>query len=155
MTNHGLQDKVVYLFVGHSISEIARVYWVRRVEELRKIYADSQRHLNPISLKQEYDLLKIEGLQAKIQELESKITKLSSKRETKLESKIVQSEVELLHYVSEGFDCQVIGTNKWLVKREITTELSGSDAQIAEKNVNLDNFINGVTEVRAKQQLLF
>jgi integrase len=155
MTNHGVQDKVVDLFVGHSISEIDRVYWVRRVEELRKIYADRQQHLNPISLKQEYDLTKIEGLQAKLQELESKITKLSSKRETKLESKIVQSEVELLHYVSEGFDCQVVGTNKWLVKREITTELSGSDAQIAEKNVNLDNFINGVTEVRAKQQLLF
>jgi site-specific recombinase XerD len=52
MTNHGVQDKVVDFFVGHAVTEIDRVYWARRIEELRKIYADRQQHLNPISLKQ-------------------------------------------------------------------------------------------------------
>ena len=155
MTNHGVQDKVVDLFVGHSISEIDRVYWARRIEDLRKIYADRQQHLNPISFKQEYDLTKIEGLQAKIQELESKIAKLSSNKKTKLETKIVESEDELLHYVSEGFDCQVIGPGKWLVKREVIAELPDSGVQFVENSVNLDHFLNGVNEVRPKQQVLF
>ncbi len=61
MTNHGVQDKVIDYFVDHTVTEIDRVYWARRTEDLGKIYADRQQHLNPISLKQEYDLSKIEG----------------------------------------------------------------------------------------------
>ena len=120
MTNHGVQDKVVDFLVGHAVSEIDGVYWARRVEELRKIYADSQQHLNPISFKQEYDLSKIEGLQAKIAELENQILEFK-KPETQKPSfdvKIVTSEEEIIQLVSQGWECQSIGIDKWLMKRK-------------------------------------
>ena len=65
MINHGVQNKVVDFFVGHAVSEIDRVYWARRVKELRKIYADRQQYLNSISLKREYDLSKFGGYKQK------------------------------------------------------------------------------------------
>ena len=51
MTNHGMEDKIVNFLTCHKISEVDRVYWSRRVEGLRKIYAQRQQYLNPISLK--------------------------------------------------------------------------------------------------------
>ncbi len=120
MTNHGVQDKVVDFFVGHAVTEIDRVYWARRIEELRKIYADRQQHLNPISLKQEYDLSKIEGLQSKISELESQIESLkqTESQGKKFDVKIVNSEEEIIELVSQWWDCQSIGPQKWLMRRE-------------------------------------
>ena len=105
MTNHGVQDKVVDFFVGHAVTEIDRVYWARRTEDLRKIYSDRQQHLNPISLKQEYDLSKIEGLQAKIMELESRLEEISSKDSNNFETRIVESESELEYLARKGFEC--------------------------------------------------
>ena len=119
MTNHGVQDKVVDFFVGHAVTEIDRVYWARRVEELRKIYADRQQHLNPISLKQEYDLSKIEGLQAKISELESQMELLKQipSPQKEYEVRMVGTEEEILKLASQGWECQVIGAGKWLMKK--------------------------------------
>ena len=120
MTNHGVQDKIVDFFVGHAVSDIDRVYWTRRVEELRKIYTDRQQHLNPISLKQDYDLSKIEGLQSKIEELEGRIEKLTVAHSTKLDAKIVSSESEVLELVIQGYECQQIGLGVWLMKKTIS-----------------------------------
>ena len=120
MTNHGVQDKVVDYFVGHAITEIDRVYWARRVEELRKIYADRQQHLNPISLKQEHDLSRIEGLLTKITDLENQIESLkqTENKERKYEVRIVSIEAEIIELSSQGWECQQIGDNKWLMKRQ-------------------------------------
>ena len=119
MTNHGVQDKVIDFFVGHAIGEIDRVYWSRRAEDLRKTYAERQQHLNPISLKQEYDLSKIEGLQAKIQELESKIEDITSKNTVSFETAIIESESELEDLARKGYECQIISPGKWLMRRRI------------------------------------
>ncbi|MCL0092342.1 tyrosine-type recombinase/integrase, partial [Dehalococcoidia bacterium] len=73
LTNHGVQDRIVDFFIGHKIPEVDRVYWFRRVEELRNIYAERQRCLNPLSQKPELDLSKLEGLKQKIEELGERI----------------------------------------------------------------------------------
>ena len=106
-------------FAGHAVSEIDRVYWARRVEELRKIYADRQPHLNPVTLKQEYDLSKIEGLQAKSTELENQLEGLKQPKagQNRLEVKIVDNEQEIIELASCGWECQPIGPGKWLMKR--------------------------------------
>ena len=111
VTNHGVQDEVVDFFVGHAMNEIDRVYWARRVEELREIYADRQQHLNPISLKREYDLSKIEELQAKIQELEKQIASVTTQsvQKEQYESRIVSSESEIIELSNKGWECQSIG----------------------------------------------
>ena len=119
MTNHGVQDKVIDFFVGHAVSEIDRVYWSRRVEDLRKTYAERQQHLNPLSLKQEYDLSKIEGLQAKIIELEARIEDITAKTTVSFETAIIASEAELEDLAKKGYECQVIAPGKWLMRRRI------------------------------------
>ncbi len=119
MTNHGVQDKVADFFVGHAIGEVDRVYWSRRVEDLRKTYAERQQHLNPLSLKQEYDLSKIEGLQAKIQELESKIEDITAKNTVTFDTEIVESETELEDLARKGYECQIIAPGKWLMRRRV------------------------------------
>ena len=116
MTNHGVQDKVVDFFVGHAVTEIDRVYWARRVEELRKIYADRQQHLNPLSLKFEFDLNTLEGLKSQIKELDQRVQSLTE-RKAKLTVQVVQSEEEVIRLSQEGFDCQVLGNSKWLMRR--------------------------------------
>ena len=112
MTNHGVQDKVIDFFAGHAVSEIDRVYWSRRVEDLRKTYAERQQHLNPLSLKQEYDLSKIEGLQAKIIELEARIEDITAKSTVRFESASIDSEAELEDLAKKGYECQVIAPGK-------------------------------------------
>ena len=117
MTNHGVQDKVADFFVCHAVTEIDKVYWARRTEDLRKRYADRQQHLNPISLKQEYDLSKIEGMQAKIMELESRLEEISFKGSNSFETRIVETESELEDLARNGFECQIIAQGNWLMRR--------------------------------------
>ena len=50
MPNHGVQNEIVDFFVGHAVSDADRAYWTRRAEEFRKIYADREQCLNPVSL---------------------------------------------------------------------------------------------------------
>lgn len=115
------------------------MYWSRRVEELRRIYAERQQYLNPINGKRRvYDLKKLEDIKAKIKELDSKICNFVSigdikrfikstiERElksqisiNKFESKIVTTEKELIELSNQGYDCQPIGENKWLMRKKI------------------------------------
>jgi len=60
----------------HKILDVDRVYWFRRVEELRKMYAERQQHLNPIKQKQGFDLTKLEDIEARIVELEKKMKEM-------------------------------------------------------------------------------
>jgi hypothetical protein len=75
--------------------------------------------LNPLSLKQEYDLSKIEGLQAKIQELESKIEVITANNTVTFDTEIVESEAELEDLARKGYECQIIAPGKWLMKRRV------------------------------------
>lgn len=119
LTNHNVEDKVVNFFIGHKIPEIDRVYWARRIDDLRKIYSDRQQHLNPLSIKQEYDLSKIEGLLAKIGELEQQIAALTitQSMSSEFESRIITSDSDLIALSNDGWDCQLIGDRKWLMRR--------------------------------------
>jgi len=122
LTNHRVEDRIVDFFIGHKIPEVDRVYWYRRVEALREIYAERQKYLNPLSKKQEIDLNKLEGLKAKIKELEEEIRKLKEERvsnQAKYDVKIVTSEEEIIELAKLGYDCQPIGESKWLMKIEI------------------------------------
>ena len=121
LTNHGVEDKIINFLTCHKISEVDRVYWSRRIEGLRKIYAQRQQYLNPISLKREYDLNKLKDIKAKIRELERKI-KESEKMKTNagnFDVKIVTSEEEIVEFAKVGYDCQSVGMNKWLMKKQI------------------------------------
>lgn len=69
LTNHGVEDKIINFLTCHKISEVDRVYWSRRIDELRNIYAQGQQYLNPINHKREYDLNKLKDIKAKIREL--------------------------------------------------------------------------------------
>jgi hypothetical protein len=40
LTNHGVEDKTVNFFIGHKIPEADRVYWSRKIGDLRKVYSD-------------------------------------------------------------------------------------------------------------------
>lgn len=109
---------MVDFFIEHKIPEVDRVYWFRRVEELRKIYAERQQCLNPLSQKPEFDLSKLEGLRQKIEELEERVKVLEeSKTNADCDAKIVTSEEELILLTKLGYACQTIGRNKWLMKR--------------------------------------
>ena len=120
LTNHGVEDRIVDFFIGHKIPEVDRVYWYRRVEALREIYAVRQKYLNPLSKKQEIDLNKLEGLKAKIRELEEEIKKLKEegvRNQAKYDVRIVTSEEEIIELAKLGYDCQPIGESRWLMKR--------------------------------------
>jgi integrase len=126
MTNHGVEDKIVNFLTCHKISSVDLVYWSRRVEELREIYRRREKYLNPVSGTQsrpspeEIDQ-KIEAkLKVFIQSQELKEAFLKMLKENgneTCESKIVTSEEELIQLSNKGYDCQIIGTDKWLMRR--------------------------------------
>jgi DNA repair exonuclease SbcCD ATPase subunit len=109
----------VNFFIGHKIPDVDRVYWFRRVEELRKIYAERQQHLNPINQKREYDLNKLEDIKAKIEELEKKLKELEEAKtnSNNLDVKIATSLEQVIALAKIGYDCQPIGDNRWLMRR--------------------------------------
>jgi len=118
LTNHGVEDKIVNFFIGHKIPDVDRVYWFRRIEELRRIYAERQEHLNPLSQKREYDLGKLEDLKAKIQELEKRLEALEKEKiNNNCDVKVVTSIEQVIALAKQGYDCQPIGENKWLMRR--------------------------------------
>jgi hypothetical protein len=43
-----VEDKIKSFLICHKLPEVARVYWFRRVEELREIYIQIQQYLNPV-----------------------------------------------------------------------------------------------------------
>jgi site-specific recombinase XerD len=142
LTNHGVEDKVVNFLICHKLSEVDRVYWFRRVEELREIYRQREQYLNPLSGTQNrHNLEEIKGLKAKVEELEEQIKHLidgsafyemmcsyiqkqglngeAQKSPEKFDVKIVSDEEEIISLASIGYECHRIGPNKWLMKRRI------------------------------------
>lgn len=68
--------------------------------------------------KREFDLNKLEDIKANIAKLEKEIREL---KEAKADSnncdvKIMTSEEEIMALARQGYDCQPIGANKWLMK---------------------------------------
>jgi integrase len=126
LTNHGVSDKIVNFLTCHMIGEVDRVYWFRRVDELREIYRQREKYLNPISETQSKP--SPEEIEQKI---ESKIKEFMRSEEFKqaiyealngnnrYESKIVNTKEELIELSNRGFECQVIGPNKWLMRRHV------------------------------------
>lgn len=62
---------------------------------------------------------KLEDLKAKIAELEKEIRELKEvkARFGNCDAKIVTSEEEIVSLATKGYDCQPIGSNKWLMKK--------------------------------------
>jgi integrase len=77
LTNHGVEDKIVNFFVCHKIPDVDRVYWFRRIEELRKIYSERQQYLNPINGKKPvFDPKQMKDIIAKIKDMDARIDNL-------------------------------------------------------------------------------
>ena len=143
LTNHGVEDKIVNFFIGHKIPEVDRVYWIRRVEELREIYRQREKFLNPYSAGREEELRKLEDVIKKVKELDEKIQSLNEAwikeivlkvirefgfmmnnnncnlNQAKYDVKIVTSEEEIIELAKQGYDCQQIAQNKWLMRKKI------------------------------------
>lgn len=130
MTNHGVEDKIVNFFTCHKIPEVDLVYWSRRVEDLREIYREREKFLNPISGKagrpppEEADLrieeklkefLMSKGFDEACQRI---LKNVLLKDERQYESRIVDNEKEVVRLANMGYDCQMMGVNKWLMKRK-------------------------------------
>lgn len=106
-------------FIGHKIPDVDRVYWFRRVESLREIYAKRQKYLNPLSRTREYDLNQIKDMKAKIEELEQTVKELkeSKSRTNYHDVRIASTEEGIIELAKRGYDCQQISEGKWLMKR--------------------------------------
>jgi len=143
MTNHGMEDKIVNFLTCHKISEVDCVYWNRRVDTLRQIYAERQQYLNPINgKKKHFDLKQMKGILAKIKDLEGRIDSLPTSELVKkivsklleengisrnplgeYESKIVNTKEEVIRLSNLGFDCQLIGKGEWLMRKKVLGQL--------------------------------
>jgi len=131
LTNHGVENKIVNFFIGHKVPPVDLAYWVRRVEELREIYRQREKFLNPISgapSKPSAEEIE-EMVERKLKEfLASKTFKrvcskifreLLNNNHEDYESKIVTSEDEVIKLSNEGYDCHLVGENKWLMRKRI------------------------------------
>jgi len=133
LTNHGVEDKIINFLTCHKISDVDAVYWNRRVDTLRRIYADRQQYLNPINGKKRYyNLREIKGIQKKIQDIDKKVLDIEQVKELIKEvieeelirfkqviehdSKIVSSEQEIIEFSKIGYNCTPLGNGKWLMR---------------------------------------
>jgi integrase len=139
MTNRGMEDKIVNFLTCHKISEVDCVYWNRRIDQLRKIYAERQQYLNPINgKKKHFDLKQVKGIIAKIKDVEERLDSLPTIETVQkivneilekkdvcqnssedYESKIVCNEKEIIQLSNLGYDCQFIGHEKWLMRKKV------------------------------------
>jgi len=100
MTNHGIEDKIINFLTCHKISDVDAVYWNRRVEGLRRIYAERQQYLNPINGKRKYyNLKEIKGIRGKIQDMDKRIPTIEQIKE--LIKEVLQEELIRLKQVVE------------------------------------------------------
>jgi integrase len=133
MTNHGMEDKIINFLTCHKISDVDAVYWNRRVEGLRRIYAERQQYLNPINGKRKYyNLKEIKGIRGKIQDMDKRISSIEQIKElikdvlqeeiirlkqiVEHDSRIVSTEQEILEFSKLGYSCTSLGNNKWLMR---------------------------------------
>jgi hypothetical protein len=88
------------------------------VEELRRIYAERERRLNPTVQEPWLDLNKLEDSKGKIEHLEERIKALEERKtNSSSDVKIVTSEEDLVSLSKLGYKCQTIGVNRWPMKR--------------------------------------
>jgi site-specific recombinase XerD len=130
MTNHGMEDKIVNFLTCHKISEIDCVYWNRRVDTLRH------------GKKKHFDLKQVKGIIGKIKNLEERLDRLptievvqklvmeilekyipNQDSREKYDSKIVHSEKEVIRLSNQGYDCQMISSDKWLMRKKLLGQL--------------------------------
>ena len=143
MTNHGMEDKIVNFLTSHKLSEVDCVYWNRRVDTLRRIYAERQQYVNPINgKKKHFDLKQLKGIIAKIKDLEDRLDKLPTVEMIEkivtetlekyildqnssevYESKIVNSTEEVVQLSNIGFSCQQIGKGEWLMRKKLLGQI--------------------------------
>jgi len=143
MTNHGVEDKIVNFLTCHKLSEVDCVYWNRRVDTLRRIYAERQQYVNPINgKKKHFDLKQLKGIIAKIKDLEGRIDSLPATEMVQkmivetiekhglnqnssemFESKIVGTKEEVIQLSNRGFSCQPMGSDEWLMRRKILGQM--------------------------------
>jgi len=133
LTNHGVEDKIINFLTCHKISDIDAVYWNRRVEELRRIYAERQQYLNPINgNKKHFDLKELKGIQEKIQDIEKRLPSVEQitelvkgvlqeelarlKQVVEHDCRLVSTEQELVELTKLGYSCVPLGNHKWLMK---------------------------------------
>jgi len=133
LTNHGVEDKIINFLTCHKISDVDTVYWNRRIEELRRIYAERQQYLNPIDGKKKYyNLKEIKGIREKIQDMDKRIPSVEQIKELVKEvlqeemirlkqvvehdSRIVSTEQEVLELSKMGYSCSFLGNGKWLMR---------------------------------------
>jgi len=127
MTNHGVQDKIVNFFTCHKISPVDLVYWSRRVDELREIYRQREKYLNPISdtqskpspeeIEQKIESKLKEFIQS--QEFKEAVRKaLNNNSNEVYSSKIVTTEQELIRLANKGYNCIPIVEGKWLMRKK-------------------------------------
>jgi len=133
LTNHGVEDKIINFLTCHKISDVDAVYWNRRIEELRRIYAERQQYLNPINgNKKYYDLKELKGIQEKIQDLEKRIPTpeqiieliknvfqeeiTSLKQTVEHDCRIVSADQEIIELSKLGYSCTSLGNGKWLMR---------------------------------------
>ena len=76
LTDHGVQDKVINHMIGHAIPEIDRVYWNRRIEELRRIYGEKEQYISPFVVKRFSSISNFNEMTTKVRELELKVERL-------------------------------------------------------------------------------
>jgi site-specific recombinase XerD len=121
LTNHGVQDKIVDFFVCHKISEVDRVYWERRVEELRRIYSEHQHFLNPLNQEPEYSLNDFKDLKEEVLELRKQLKEVKESKVNKDnggDAKIVTTQEEILEYAKQGYIPFPLSNDSWLMKKQ-------------------------------------
>lgn len=129
LTNHGVEDKIINFLTCHKISDVDSVYWNRRIDSLREIYAERQQYLNPINGdKRHYNLEEIKGIQDKIKDLENKIPTMNQikkvivdtinqyKDRLEPDTVIVRNDIDIIKYSKLGYTCTPLGDGKWLMK---------------------------------------
>jgi len=121
LTNHGIEDRIVDFFLCHKIPEVDRVYWIRRVEELRDIYRVREKYLNPLTgVQTRKDIEEMKRLKERVEKLEKLVGKLQKMRsigKRKHDAIIVNSKEEIIELAQHGYSCQLIGENQWLLTK--------------------------------------
>lgn len=143
MTNHGMEDKIVNFLTSHKLSEVDCVYWNRRVDTLRRIYAERQQYVNPINgKKKHFDLKQLKGIIAKIKDLDERMDKLPTVEMIQkivmetlekqildqnsikaYDSKIACCEKDVIRLSNQGYDCQLLDSGKWLMRKKLLGQL--------------------------------
>lgn len=146
MTNHGLEDKIINFITCHKVSPVDLTYWRRRVEELREIYRQKEKFINPISAasskppaeeieelieKKLKEFLRSDDFKNTCSEVFQGILNNNHER---YESKIVTCEEEIIELSNEEYNCQIIEESKWLMRKTINgTAIGDTDLKASNK----------------------